>query len=57
MACIIYWQVKEFNRVILENGPEKAGVDLALLEHMSPIGWENVVLYGEYLLNRSLVES
>jgi hypothetical protein len=54
MACIIYWQAKEFNRVILECEPEKAGVDLALLEHISPIGWENV-LYGEYMLNRSLV--
>ena len=57
MACIIYWQAKEFNRVILENEPEKASVDLALLEHISPIGWENVVLYGEYVLNRSLVTS
>lgn len=56
MACIIYWQAKEFNRVILEGEPEKAGVDLALLEHISPIGWENVVLYGEYVLNRSLVK-
>ena len=56
MACIIYWQAKEFNRVILEGEPEKAGVDLALLEHISPIGWENVVLYGEYVLNRNLVK-
>ena len=56
MACIIYWQAKEFSRVILECEPEKAGVDLALLEHISPIGWENIVLYGEYVLNRSLVK-
>lgn len=56
MACIIYWQAKEFNRVILEGEPEKAGVDLSLLEHISPIGWENIVLYGEYVLNRSLVK-
>ena len=56
MACIIYWQAKEINRVILECDPDAAGVDLALLEHISPIGWENVILYGEYVLNRKLIE-
>ena len=57
MACIIYWQAKEINRVLLEEDPEGAGVDLSLLEHISPIGWENIILYGEYVLNRSLVRS
>ncbi len=28
MACIIYWQVKESNRVLNECNPELAGVDL-----------------------------
>jgi TnpA family transposase len=55
MACIIYWQAKEINRVLLEEDPEGAGVDLSLLEHISPIGWENIILYGEYVLNRNLV--
>lgn len=57
MACIIYWQTKEINRVLLYDEPEREGVDLSLLEHISPIGWENVLLYGEYVLNRSLVRS
>jgi len=57
MACLIYWQAKEINRVLLEEDPEGTGVDLSLLEHISPIGWENVILYGEYVLNRSLVRS
>ncbi len=56
MACIIYWQAREINRVIEECGPEKAGIDLSLLEHISPIGWNNVLLYGEYVLNRNLVQ-
>ena len=56
MACVIYWQAKEINRVILECGPEGNGIDLSLLEHISPIGWDNVLLYGEYVLNRSLVK-
>ena len=55
LACLIYWQAKEINRVILECDPEGAGIDLSLIEHISPIGWENVILYGEYVLNRGLV--
>ena len=31
------------------------GVDSAFLPHISPIGWDNIVLYGEYALDRSLV--
>jgi len=57
MACIIYWQAKEINRVLLYCEPEHEGIDLSLLEHISPIGWENVLLYGEYVLNRSLVRA
>lgn len=56
MACIIYWQAKEINRAILECDPEKAGIDLSLLEHISPIEWDNVLLYGEYVLDRKLVQ-
>ena len=25
------------------------------LEHVSPIKWDNIVLYGQYILDRSLV--
>ena len=57
MACIIYWQAKEINRVLLEEDSEGAGVDLSLVEHISPIGWENIILYGEYVLNRNLVRA
>jgi hypothetical protein len=52
---IIYWQAKEISRVITENDPEKAGVDLSLLASISPIEWSNVILYGEYKLNKELV--
>lgn len=57
IACIIYWQAKEINRVALEEDAEGAGVDLSLVEHISPIGWENIILYGEYVLNRNLVRA
>lgn len=56
MACIIYWQAKEINRVINECDPELAEIDVSLLEHISPIEWENVILYGEYVLNRDLIQ-
>lgn len=55
MAAIIYWQAKEISRVIQEYDPSDIRVDLSLLKHISPIGWENVILYGEYVLNRNLI--
>ena len=54
MACIIYWQAKEIGRVIQECDPHSVNI-VSMLEHISPIGWENVILYGEYVLNRNLV--
>lgn len=55
LACIIYWQAKEIDRVLNECDPAGNGINLALLEHISPIEWDNVVLYGEYVLNRELI--
>jgi hypothetical protein len=26
-----------------------------MLSHVSPISWDNVLFYGEYLLNRDLI--
>lgn len=57
LACVIYWQAKEISRVVRWCQPEadQAKIDIALLEHVSPIEWENVILYGQYLLDRSQV--
>jgi len=57
IASIIYWQAKEIHRIILEGNPEEASVDLSLLEHISPVGWDNVLLYGEYVLDQDLVQT
>jgi hypothetical protein len=54
MAAIIYWQAKEMGRVVKEHNPDE-GVDLSLLAHVSPIGWSNVIIYGDYALNKGLV--
>jgi TnpA family transposase len=55
LAAIVYWQIKEIDRVLAVCDPELAGLDLELLTHISPIQWENVLLYGEYTLDRSRV--
>ena len=52
---LIYWQAKDISRVIRTADPERHGIELSLLRHVSPIEWDNIVLYGEYVLNRRLV--
>jgi len=37
LACIIYWQAKEINRVLNECDPQGSGINLSLLEHISPL--------------------
>jgi TnpA family transposase len=57
LASVIYWQAKEISRVVRWCQPEadKDKIDIALLEHVSPIEWDNVILYGQYVLDRSQV--
>ncbi len=53
LACIIYWQAKEMHRVLLEC--DDKDLDTPLLKHISPITWDNVILYGEYVLDPDLI--
>jgi TnpA family transposase len=55
LACIVYWQAREISRVISRCDPAANGIDLSLLQHVSPIEWDNIVLYGQYILDRKLV--
>ena len=57
LASIIYWQAKEINRVVNECDPAGNGINLKLMEHVSPITWDNVILYGEYVLDRNLINN
>ena len=43
LACIVYWQAREISRVLSQCDPLANGVDTSLLEHVSPIEWDNVV--------------
>jgi Tn3 transposase DDE domain len=54
LACIVYWQACEISRVLSECDPVADGINLSVLEHVSPIEWDNVVLYGQYILDRKL---
>ena len=47
---------KEINRVVVECDPGGAGIELSLIQHISPITWDNVILYGEYKLDRNLLK-
>ena len=55
LACMVYWQAREIGRAIVEGNPEEEGIDISLLEHVSPIGWDNVLLYGEYVIDPKLI--
>jgi hypothetical protein len=48
-------QAKEISRVVRWCQPEEEKIDVALLEHVSPIEWDNVILYGQYVLDRAQV--
>ena len=51
LACVVYWQAKEISRVLKMGIRESEDINISLLEHVSPIEWENVILYGQYVLN------
>jgi TnpA family transposase len=57
IACVIYWQAKEISRVVRWHQPKEGEgkIDVTLLEHVSPIEWDNVILYGQYILDRAQV--
>jgi hypothetical protein len=55
LACIVCWQSREIDRILTECDPEGSRINVLLLEHVSPIEWENIVLYGEYVLDRNVI--
>jgi Tn3 transposase DDE domain len=43
LASVFYWQAKEITRVVRWCRTEHEKLDLALLEHVSLIEWDNVI--------------
>ena len=54
-SCLNLILACEISPVLSECDPVANGIDLSLLEHVSPIEWDNVVLYGQYILDPKLV--
>ena len=42
-------------RTVRTRAVTKEGIDATLLQHVSPIEWDNVILYGQYVLDRARV--
>ena len=57
LACVVYWQIREIERVVAEADGDPDAPDFDLLAHVSPIQWENVTLYGAYDVRRDLVQA
>ena len=55
LACVVYWQIREIERVVAEADGDPDAPDFRLLAHVSPVQWDNVTLYGAYDLRRDLV--
>ena len=55
LACIIYWQAKQITQTVRSGAVAEEGIDATLLQHVSPIEWDNVILYGQYVLDRARV--
>ena len=55
LACIVYWQAREISRVLSQCDPLANGVDTSRCNTSAPPQWDNVVLYGQYILDRKLV--
>ena len=55
LACIIYWQAKQITQTVRSGAVAEESIDATLLQHVSPIEWDNVILYGQYVLDRARV--
>lgn len=38
------------NLLLRTENPEEEGIAISLLEHISPMEWESVILYGQYVI-------
>ena len=47
-AAVIHWNTRHLGRLVAERPAAGQAPDPALLPHVSPLGWEHVLLTGEY---------
>ena len=46
---------EQITRTLRSGAVAEEGIDASLLQHVSPIEWDNVILYGQYVLDRARV--
>ena len=51
MACIVYWQAKEIGLIANEFTDQLDDLMVEMIAHISPVGWDNLVLY---VINKDL---
>ncbi len=47
-AIIIYWNTKQLGFAVVQRKKAGLGAPAYLLSHISPLGWANIILTGEY---------
>ena len=47
-AAVIHWNTRQLGRLVAELAAAGQAPDPALLPHVSPLGWEHVLLTGEH---------
>jgi hypothetical protein len=54
---VIYWQAREISRVVrwCQSKEDEEKIDVTLLEHVSPIELDNLIRYGQYILDPAQV--
>lgn len=55
-AIIIFWNTDQLGKAVIER--EKAGLETPeyLLRHISPLGWEHILLIGQYIWRKMAAE-
>jgi TnpA family transposase len=53
-AVIIYWQATEMQRIVYERYTGQVNLDM--LANISPIEWQNILIYGEYKFDKKLIK-
>jgi hypothetical protein len=47
-AIIIYWSIKRLGQAVASHRRDRLNCSPDLLAHISPLGWANILLTGEY---------
>jgi hypothetical protein len=53
-AIIIYWQTKELQRIVYERFGGQVNLDM--IAKISPIEWQNILIYGEYKFDKNMIK-